>query len=200
MRDAQGHSWAGVGKLHQWLATDYLPRRGGAGVAVSSFRQHGLLCPLAPTARLYPVVRDPAHADPGGGLEHRAPGPVPAAHCPPRAGGGWAQEQGSPRGLGRARSHTRGSVPLGTNQGPAMPMRPQNVVKMTTGRAKECAVMARRGMQVRDADAPLSTCRGQTGDAEHAQRDPTVPAEARAFGRSRSRMRGSSTLGGGGGL
>lgn len=32
--------------------------------------------------------------------------------------------------------------PLGTNQGPAMPMRPQNVVKMMTGRAKECAVMA----------------------------------------------------------
>lgn len=33
--------------------------------------------------------------------------------------------------------------PLGTNQGPAMPMRPQNVVKMMTGRAKELAVMAR---------------------------------------------------------
>lgn len=32
--------------------------------------------------------------------------------------------------------------PLGTNQGPAMPMRPQNVVKMMTGRAKEWAVMA----------------------------------------------------------
>lgn len=31
---------------------------------------------------------------------------------------------------------------MGTNQGPAMPMRPQNVVKMMTGRAKECAVMA----------------------------------------------------------
>lgn len=88
--------------------------------------------------------------------------------------------------------------PLGTNQGPAMPMRPQNVVKMTTGRAKECAVMARRGMRVRDADAPLSTCRGRAGDAEHAQQDPTVPrARVRPL---RSRMRGSSTLGGGGRL
>lgn len=33
MTDTQGHSWAGVDKLHQWLATDFtpLPAPQGAG-------------------------------------------------------------------------------------------------------------------------------------------------------------------------
>lgn len=54
-----------------------------------------------------------------------------------------------PQGTGRVRREPRPARlsyprlgPLGTNQGPAMPMRPQNVVKTMTGRAKECAVMA----------------------------------------------------------
>lgn len=73
-------------------------------MAVSSFRQHDLLCPLDPTARLFPVVRGPARTreeDWG----RRAPGPVPAAPLPPRAGGGVGPgAEGSPGRLGRARS------------------------------------------------------------------------------------------------
>lgn len=84
---------------------------------------------------------------------------------PGQAGGGRGEVGGAGRALGQCSppgcgGPGRGGVrreagparhpyprlgPLGTNQGPAMPMRPQNVVKMTTGRAKECAVMASAG-------------------------------------------------------
>lgn len=107
MRDAQGHSWAGVGKLHQWLATDYLPRRGGRGrrgrscLLLSTARPS---LPFGPDSPPVPGCSRPS-ADPGGGLEHRAPGPVPAAPLPPRAGGGVGPgAEGSPGRLGRARS------------------------------------------------------------------------------------------------
>lgn len=107
MRDAQGHSWAGVDKLHQWLATDYLPRRGGRGrrgrscLLLSTARPS---LPFGPDSPPVPGCSRPS-ADPGGGLEHRAPGPVPAAPLPPRAGEGVGPgAKGSPGRLGRARS------------------------------------------------------------------------------------------------
>lgn len=54
---------------------------------------------------------------------------------------GWegaaAARGGVRREAGPARHPYPRLGPLGTNQGPAMPMRPQNVVKMMTGRAKE---------------------------------------------------------------
>ena len=169
--DTQGHSWAGVDKLHQWLATDFIPlprpRRargagGGAGAAVSSFLPHDLLCPLAPTARLFPVVRGLARTrEEDWGAVRRDQ--CPLHRCRLAREEEWAQAQRGPRVGWAARDPYPRLGPLGTNQGPAMPMRPQNVVKMTTGRAKECAVMARRGMRVRAADAPLGTCRGGQG-------------------------------------
>lgn len=107
MRDAQGHSWAGMDKLHQWLTRLYLPRRGGMG-------RRGLGCLLLSTARPslpfgpdsppVPGCTRPS-VDPGGGLGRRAPGPVPAAPLPPHAGGGVGPgAEGSPGRLGRARS------------------------------------------------------------------------------------------------
>lgn len=66
--------------------------------------------------------------------------------------------------------------PLGTNQGPAMPMRPQNVVKMMTGRAKEWAVMAgctmlRWGTGSNGGLSKQVHVRAE--GSEHAQRDPS---------------------------
>lgn len=158
------------------------------GLAVSSVRQHDLLCPLDPTARLFPVVRGPARTrEEDWGAARRDQCPLPRCRLAPEEG--WAQAQRGPHGGWAARDPYPRLGPLGTNQGPAMPMRPQNVVKMTTGRAKECAVMARRGMRVRAADAPLGTCHGPAGDSEHAQQDPAA-AKERVLP-PRSRMRGS---------
>lgn len=87
------------------------------------------------------------------------------------------------RGWGRVRRESRPAWlsyprlgPLGTNQGPAMPMRPQNVVKMMTGRAKECAVMAGCAMLRWDARSNGGLSKQvhvlEEG-GEHAQRDPS---------------------------
>lgn len=51
---------------------------------------------------------------------------------PPTAARGGVRREAGP-----ARHPYPRLGPFGTNQGPAMPMRPQNVVKMMTGRAKE---------------------------------------------------------------
>lgn len=71
--------------------------------------------------------------------------------------------------------------PFGTNQGPARPMRPQNVVKMMTGRAKECAVIVGAGCPGWDTGRRDRRCGcagpglgsgQQAAGSEHAQRDP----------------------------
>ena len=136
-------------------------------------------------SRLYAAQRGPGRRT--GGAARRDQCPLPRCRLAPEEG--WAQAQRGPQGGWAARDPYPRLGPLGTNQGPAMPMRPQNVVKMTTGRAKECAVMARCGMRVRAADAPLGTCHGRAGDSEHAQQDPAA-AKERVLP-PRSRMRGS---------
>lgn len=76
----------------------------------------------------------------GGGGVRREPGPVRLPY--PRLG------------------------PFGTNQGPAMPMRPQNVVKMMTGRAKECAVMAGARDAQRETGERGRCCGSRSQEAE----------------------------------
>lgn len=82
-----------------------------------------------------------------------------AAAARAAAGGGGARgREGVHREAGPRDPYPR-LGPFGTNQGPAMPMRPQNVVKMMTGRAKECAVMARRGMPRPGCESELQMLR-----------------------------------------
>ena len=76
-----------------------------------------------------------------------------------RRGRGWARPRRCPQGGWAARDPYPRLGPFGTNQGPAMPMRPQNVVKMMTGRAKECAVMARSGMPRPGCESELQMLR-----------------------------------------
>lgn len=93
---------------------------------------------------------------------------------------------GIPREARPARARARVPYPrlgpFGTNQGPARPMRPQNVVKIMTGRAKECAVIAGRGICRPGcgaaAEAPRRAGPSRAVSAEHAQQDKAAQGSA----------------------
>lgn len=64
-----------------------------------------------------------------------------------------------------------------------MPIRPQNVVKMMTGRAKECVVMAGRGMSKRGRGSEMQMLRCVPAGAQlwvprMRSRTPARPAHA----------------------
>lgn len=104
----------------------------------------------------------------GGGDQHRDdhPGETPALA---REGPAPEPRRGTPQG---APTHPRFG-PLGTNQGAAMPTRPQKAEKRTSGSAKLCAVMA----------APHRTapahCRAPPAAAQRRQPAPPIGRSAR---------------------